>query len=76
MIKLIFLKNHYQDYHMNKIKVPAIIYSRVSGYFSPVAGWNKAKKEEFLQRKMLKFNLDNDERGRGGPSLSRPDAGV
>jgi len=59
---------------MEKIKVPAIIYSRVSGYFSPVTGWNKAKKEEFRQRKTLKFNLDNNERGRGGPSRSRPDA--
>jgi hypothetical protein len=42
-----------------EIKVPALIYSRVSGYFSPLAGWNKAKQEEFRQRKMLKFNLDD-----------------
>ena len=61
---------------MEKIKVPALVYSRVSGYFSPVTGWNKAKKEEFRQRKMLKFNLDNNERGRGCPLLGRPDAGV
>jgi len=27
------------------------IYSRVCGYFRPVANWNKGKKEEFRQRK-------------------------
>lgn len=27
------------------------VYSRVVGYFRPVANWNKGKREEFLQRK-------------------------
>ena len=27
------------------------VYSRVVGYFRPVADWNKGKKEEFKQRK-------------------------
>lgn len=34
-------------------KVPVITYSRVVGYFSPVQGWNKGKKEEFSQRKTM-----------------------
>ena len=33
-----------------EIKIPAEIYSRVSGYFRPVNQWNKAKREEFSQR--------------------------
>ena len=33
-----------------EIKIPAEIYSRVSGYFRPVDQWNKAKREEFSQR--------------------------
>lgn len=37
------------------MKVPAIIYSRVVGYFSPVSEgnvsmWNKGKAEEFKER--------------------------
>lgn len=28
------------------------VYSRVVGYFRPVANWNKGKREEFLERKM------------------------
>jgi len=27
------------------------IYSRVCGYFRPVANWNRGKKQEFLDRK-------------------------
>ena len=41
---------------MSRIVVPAEIYSRVSGYFRPVAQWNQGKKEEFLHRKGLKYS--------------------
>lgn len=30
------------------------VYSRVCGYFRPVANWNKGKKEEFRERKHFK----------------------
>ena len=30
------------------------VYSRVCGYFRPVANWNKGKLEEFRQRKTFK----------------------
>lgn len=30
------------------------VYSRVCGYLRPIDGWNKGKKEEFLQRKTYK----------------------
>ena len=30
------------------------VYSRVTGYFRPVANWNKGKKAEFADRKMYK----------------------
>ena len=30
------------------------IYSRVTGYFRPVANWNKGKKAEFAERKMFR----------------------
>lgn len=38
-------------------KIPVEIYSRVSGYFRPVAQWNYGKQEEFSERKSLKFEL-------------------
>jgi len=41
---------------MKKLIIPAEVYSRVSGYFRPVAQWNNGKKEEFNDRKMLEFN--------------------
>jgi len=28
------------------------VYSRVCGYFRPVANWNKGKREEFINRKL------------------------
>ena len=37
------------------LKVQAIIYSRVSGYYNPVNNFNKGKKEEFSQRAMIKL---------------------
>jgi len=39
----------------NKIKCD--VYSRCVGYFSTTDQWNKGKKEELRQRKMLKFSL-------------------
>jgi len=39
---------------MQKIKTE--IYSRVSGYFRPVQQWNKAKQEEFSDRKTANVN--------------------
>lgn len=41
---------------MKKLKIPAEVYSRVSGYFRPVTQWNNGKKEEFNDRKMLEFD--------------------
>ena len=35
--------------------MPVEVYSRVVGYFSPVKGWNKGKKEEFSCRKNFKI---------------------
>ena len=32
---------------MNKCNEKCEVYSRVTGYFRPVANWNKGKKEEF-----------------------------
>jgi ribonucleoside-triphosphate reductase (formate) len=37
------------------IKQPCEVYSRVVGYLRPVKQWNKGKKEEFKDRKNLKF---------------------
>lgn len=38
---------------MKEYKIPAEIYSRVSGYFRPVTQWNRGKRGEFAERKML-----------------------
>lgn len=37
----------------NTVKVPAEIYSRVSGYYRPVNQWNRGKQEEFSCRTSL-----------------------
>ena len=37
------------------IKIETEIFSRISGYFRPVSQWNRGKKEEFKERKYLKF---------------------
>jgi hypothetical protein len=42
---------------MSKRKIPAEIYSRVSGYFRPVSQWNYGKQEEFSERKSQKYNV-------------------
>ena len=36
---------------MAKCKLPCEIYSRIVGYFRPVAQWNKGKLTEFRERK-------------------------
>lgn len=42
-------------------KIPAEVFSRISGYFRPVyvngktGQWNRGKTEEFKERKYLKF---------------------
>ena len=33
-----------------RVKIPAEVYSRISGYFRPVNQWNRGKQEEFLNR--------------------------
>ncbi len=41
---------------MAKCGVKTEVYSRVVGYFRPVASWNKGKREEFKDRKT--FEVD------------------
>ena len=41
---------------MKKLIIQTEVYSRVSGYFRPVAQWNNGKKAEFSDRKMLEFD--------------------
>lgn len=36
---------------MSKCGKPVEVYSRVTGYYRPVANWNPGKKEEFKDRK-------------------------
>lgn len=43
----------------NKV-IATEVYSRVSGYFRPVIQWNKAKQEEFSDRRDLKFDSGRD----------------
>lgn len=40
------------------VKVPAEIYSRVSGYYRPVNQWNKGKQEEFACRTCINFSCE------------------
>ena len=39
---------------MAKCEKKCEIYSRVCGYFRPVANWNQGKKAEFAERKTYK----------------------
>ena len=39
---------------MKKCNEKCEVYSRVTGYFRPVANWNKGKQEEFKERKTFK----------------------
>ena len=41
---------------MKKCGAKTEVYSRVCGYFRPVANWNKGKKEEFKDRRYYKPN--------------------
>lgn len=36
-------------------KIQCEIYSRISGYYRPVQQYNKAKKEEFSERRTIKI---------------------
>jgi anaerobic ribonucleoside-triphosphate reductase len=40
---------------MAKCEKRCEIYSRVCGYFRPVANWNQGKKQEFAERKTYKL---------------------
>ena len=37
-------------------RVPVLSYTRVVGYFSPSANWNKGKAEEIRQRRLFDAN--------------------
>lgn len=37
------------------LKIPVVCYSRVSGYYADVSQFNRGKKSELKQRKMLKI---------------------
>ena len=41
----------------DKVVVPAEVFSRISGYFRPVNQWNRGKREEFKNRKMVNHGL-------------------
>jgi len=41
---------------VNDVKVNCEIYSRISGYYRPVMQYNRAKKEEFSERKMINIS--------------------
>ena len=40
---------------MEKCGEKCEVYSRVTGYFRPVANWNKGKKEEFKERRVFRI---------------------
>jgi ribonucleoside-triphosphate reductase (formate) len=37
---------------MNELKIPCLVYSRVTGYVRPTSSYNEGKKQEFKERKM------------------------
>jgi len=49
------------------LTIPCHVYSRVSGYFTPVyfgdkhANWNRGKTEEFSERRGLKYEQSTDD---------------
>ena len=43
---------------MAKCRMKCEVYSRICGYFRPVANWNKGKREEFSERKT--YDIDNN----------------
>lgn len=46
---------------MSKCAQRTEVYSRVCGYFRPVANWNKGKKEEFKDRRAYKAEAGEKE---------------
>lgn len=42
------------------LKIPTYIYSRITGYYSPLDKWNKAKLQEFSERKYISTNIINN----------------
>jgi ribonucleoside-triphosphate reductase len=32
------------------MKIPCNVYSRITGYYQPVANWNEGKEQEFMDR--------------------------
>lgn len=42
-----------------KVGVPTEIYARVVGYMSPLSQWNRGKRAEFSERKMIKLKKEN-----------------
>jgi len=42
------------------IIVPTEVFSRIVGYFRPVSSWNKGKKEEFADRKVVEIKAPKD----------------
>lgn len=46
---------------MNNVKIPAEVYSRVSGYYRPVKQWNRGKQSEHADRINLKLPELKDE---------------
>jgi ribonucleoside-triphosphate reductase len=40
------------------VKIPAEIYSRISGYYRPVNQWNRGKQEEFACRTTMKLGSE------------------
>lgn len=41
---------------MSKCNERTEIYSRVCGFFRPIAGWNPGKKQEYLERENYEVN--------------------
>lgn len=41
-----------------KLRVPALIFSRVVGYLTPVQNWNPGKRQEYSERKMFDAKPD------------------
>jgi len=47
---------------VGKCKAICEIFSRVCGYFRPVANWNRGKKSEFEDRKNYKVKQEGEEK--------------
>lgn len=42
------------------------VYSRIVGYFRPVAQWNRGKKQEFKDRKVFNINKQTQRKNNHG----------